>query len=143
MCPLRIILIFLSATLAGFFVVKNLKSPTGPQNEDVGEENEPAKAVPISSKVSAAVGKGFWTFVDMASGSSILSDLVNGIELVGTGLEQHCPEIHVSCWGFFEPSGIINLHLLPLLAMLTTVLLFLVGGNWSLEPLCLAIATGD
>ncbi|XP_011080670.1 uncharacterized protein LOC105163867 [Sesamum indicum] len=77
MCPLRIILIFLSATLAGFFVVKNLKSPTGPQNEDVVEENEPVKGVPISSKVSAAVGKGFWTFVDMASGRYLWRNLVS------------------------------------------------------------------
>lgn len=49
MCPLRIILIFLSATLAGFFVLKNLKSPPDLQNDDVTEETE---STPLSSKVN-------------------------------------------------------------------------------------------
>ncbi|KAK6141812.1 hypothetical protein DH2020_024445 [Rehmannia glutinosa] len=68
MCPLRIILIFLSATLAGFFVLRNLKSPPEPHNDDVREETESTNAVPLSSKVCTAAGKGFWTCVDMASG---------------------------------------------------------------------------
>ena len=33
MCPLRLILIFLSATLAGFFVLRNLKSQPQPNSD--------------------------------------------------------------------------------------------------------------
>ncbi|XP_051134107.1 uncharacterized protein LOC127253518 [Andrographis paniculata] len=82
MCPLRIILIFLSATLAGFFVLRNLKTPL-PNSEDekekvVGEEFESSNvAVPLSSKVCSAVGKGFWTCVDMASGRYLWRNLVS------------------------------------------------------------------
>lgn len=51
MCPLRVVLIFLSATLAGFFVLRGLKS----QSEDDHEHAElaPKEAVPLSTKVEA------------------------------------------------------------------------------------------
>ncbi|KAI3450257.1 hypothetical protein Pfo_006922 [Paulownia fortunei] len=77
MCPLRIILIFLSATLAGFFVLRNLKSPPEPEKDDVREETESTDAVPLSSKVCTAVEKGFWTCVDMASGKYLWRNLVS------------------------------------------------------------------
>ncbi|CAA2964123.1 uncharacterized protein LOC111393207 [Olea europaea var. sylvestris] len=82
MCPLRIILIFLSATLAGFFVLRNLKSPTIiPENDDVksptDKEIESPNSLTISSKVCGTIRKGFWTFVDMASGSYLWRNLVS------------------------------------------------------------------
>ncbi|KAG8371554.1 hypothetical protein BUALT_Bualt13G0100000 [Buddleja alternifolia] len=77
MCPLRMILIFISATLAAFFAFRNLKSPTGPQNDVVSEEFESKNAVPLSFKASAAIGKGFSTFVDMASGRYLWRNLVS------------------------------------------------------------------
>ncbi|KAL7113838.1 hypothetical protein ACP275_04G083700 [Erythranthe tilingii] len=80
MCPLRIILIFLSATLAGFFVLRNLNSSPDPLNDDgvdVAEEAESTGSAPMSSKVCAAVGKGFWTFVDMASGKYLWRNLAS------------------------------------------------------------------
>lgn len=40
MCPLRFILIFLSATLAGFFVLRNLKSQ--PQDFEAADDNSDA-----------------------------------------------------------------------------------------------------
>lgn len=40
MCPLRLILIFLSATLAGFFVLRNLRSqPHVEDNDDAVDED--------------------------------------------------------------------------------------------------------
>ncbi|XP_020215592.1 uncharacterized protein LOC109799438 [Cajanus cajan] len=74
MCPLRFILIFLSATLAGFFVIRNLRSQ--PQIDDgdgtvltnpkISDSSDPS--LNGTSKVRAALESGFWTFVDMASG---------------------------------------------------------------------------
>ncbi|KAL3850542.1 hypothetical protein ACJIZ3_012424 [Penstemon smallii] len=77
MCPLRIILIFLSATLAGFFVIRNLNSSPIPQNDDVGDETQSTNLPPLSSKVCSAVVKGFWTSVDMASGRYLWRNLVS------------------------------------------------------------------
>ncbi|KAJ6859511.1 hypothetical protein NC652_041712 [Populus alba x Populus x berolinensis] len=39
MCPLRLILVFLSATLAGFFVIKNLKSRPFSASTDTGDDD--------------------------------------------------------------------------------------------------------
>lgn len=56
MCPLRLILVFLSATLAAFFVLRNLRSQPQPQpqltefekeNEDVPETETSDSAKPI------------------------------------------------------------------------------------------------
>ncbi|KAH6766070.1 Methyltransferase-related protein [Perilla frutescens var. hirtella] len=77
MCPLRIILIFLSATLAGFFVLRNLKSSPEFENDAVKEETDSSDSVPLSSKVCTALGKGFWSCVDMASGKYLWRNLVS------------------------------------------------------------------
>ncbi|AES98963.1 hypothetical protein MtrunA17_Chr5g0432481 [Medicago truncatula] len=86
MCPLRLILIFLSATLAGFFVLRNLRSQ--PQiteldqnNEDIPEKEtldsaKPTLNAPSKSKVKAALESWFWTFIDMASGRYLWKHLV-------------------------------------------------------------------
>ena len=62
MCPLRLILIFLSATLAGFFVLRNLRSQSqitelDQNNEDTSETEtldsaKPTSNAPLKSKVS-------------------------------------------------------------------------------------------
>ncbi|KAL1545089.1 hypothetical protein AAHA92_21857 [Salvia divinorum] len=77
MCPLRIILIFLSATLAGFFVLRNLKSSPDLPNDSGKEESDSSDSIPLSSKVCTAFGKGFWTCVDMASGRYLWRNLVS------------------------------------------------------------------
>ncbi|KAF6156055.1 hypothetical protein GIB67_010979 [Kingdonia uniflora] len=70
MCPLRLILLFLSATLAGFFVLRNLKSTPdidisdAPLHKPTPDSDSPSR----STKVCAVIGLGFWTCVDMASG---------------------------------------------------------------------------
>ncbi|KAL5102246.1 hypothetical protein RYX36_006573 [Vicia faba] len=92
MCPLRLILVFLSATLAAFFVLGNLRSQPQPQpqlteldkekdNEDVSETETSNSAKPIliapsKSKVKVALESGFWMFVDMASGRYLWRQLV-------------------------------------------------------------------
>ncbi|CAL9133398.1 unnamed protein product [Musa acuminata var. zebrina] len=67
MCPLRVVLIFLSATLAGFFVLRNLRAE--PElNEEQQEEESPKPQLPFSTKVGSALGTVFWSCLDMASG---------------------------------------------------------------------------
>ncbi|CAD5172603.1 unnamed protein product [Musa acuminata subsp. malaccensis] len=67
MCPLRVLLILLSATLAGFFVLRNLK-PQPELNEERQEEDSPEEPLSLTTKVGSAISTGFWTCVDMASG---------------------------------------------------------------------------
>ncbi|URE21790.1 hypothetical protein MUK42_12476 [Musa troglodytarum] len=68
MCPLRVLLIFLSATLAGFFVLRNLKAQPGIVEARQEEEDSFEEQLSLSTKVRSAIGDGFWTCVDMASG---------------------------------------------------------------------------
>ncbi|XP_043725137.1 uncharacterized protein LOC122671774 isoform X1 [Telopea speciosissima] len=97
MCPLRLILIFLSATLAGFFVLRNLKSKPetslSDESDSSFEESSAAAAaaaaespsIPLSTEASAfpglqvcsAICSGFWTLVDMASGRYLWRNLVS------------------------------------------------------------------
>ncbi|OVA12653.1 hypothetical protein BVC80_9017g5 [Macleaya cordata] len=79
MCPLRLILLFISATLAGFFVLRNLKSkPEGfDSDESVKPLDESESYVPRSTKVMSAISSGFWTCVDMASGRYLWRQLAS------------------------------------------------------------------
>ncbi|RWW23927.1 hypothetical protein GW17_00011807 [Ensete ventricosum] len=67
MCPLRVVLIFLSATLAGFFALRNLRAETE-LNEEQQEEESPKPQLAFFTKVGSALGTVFWSFLDMASG---------------------------------------------------------------------------
>ncbi|KAJ6421852.1 hypothetical protein OIU84_026888 [Salix udensis] len=92
MCPLRLILIFLSATLAGFFVIKNLKSSPFSATTDTIEDDSTTTTTTTDSnrssphasdysssswlsKVKSGVEMGFWTLVDMASGKYLWRQL--------------------------------------------------------------------
>ncbi|KAL9382785.1 hypothetical protein Peur_025820 [Populus x canadensis] len=90
MCPLRLILVFLSATLAGFFVIKNLKSRPFSASTDTGDDDNSTTTTTDSnknsphpsdssssrfSKVKSGVEMGFWTLVDMASGKYLWRQL--------------------------------------------------------------------
>ncbi|KAI7753447.1 hypothetical protein M8C21_007442 [Ambrosia artemisiifolia] len=81
MCPLRIILIFLSATLAGFFVLRNLNSHSDAVDavdDSTSFSKSSSPSVEKSShKVYAAFVNGFWTCVDMASGRYLWRNLVS------------------------------------------------------------------
>ncbi|MCI09013.1 hypothetical protein A2U01_0030096, partial [Trifolium medium] len=82
MCPLRLILIFLSAILAGFFVLRNLRSQPQPQltedtpQTETSDSAKPTLNSPSKSKVKVALESGFWTFVDMASGRYLWRQMV-------------------------------------------------------------------
>ncbi|KAL6642146.1 hypothetical protein ACP70R_020327 [Stipagrostis hirtigluma subsp. patula] len=79
MCPLRVILIFLSATIAGFFLIRGLNAePDQFQDDDdkASDSGSPRAPVPLHSKVGSAVKTGFWTMVDMASGRYLWRTLV-------------------------------------------------------------------
>ncbi|EEF44644.1 conserved hypothetical protein [Ricinus communis] len=67
MCPLRLILIFLSATVAGFFLVRNLKSSPNDSDDPQSDSSTDDSKV-LFSIVRSAIKSGFWTTVDMASG---------------------------------------------------------------------------
>ncbi|KAL4587823.1 hypothetical protein LXL04_000697 [Taraxacum kok-saghyz] len=100
MCPLRIILIFLSATLAGFFVLRNIKSQSDTSDTDAAPADEstsfskssPSACVGRSTskvfssilgflfvfcRISGTFVNGFWTCVDMASGRYLWRNLVS------------------------------------------------------------------
>ncbi|KAJ7519387.1 hypothetical protein O6H91_20G036200 [Diphasiastrum complanatum] len=76
MCPLRVILIFLSASVAGYFAWKTLWSTDRDTSINTTEEAKDSKTSmsrqcciyervgTVGSKASA----GFWMLVDMASG---------------------------------------------------------------------------
>ncbi|AET00996.1 hypothetical protein MtrunA17_Chr5g0448171 [Medicago truncatula] len=75
MCPLRLILIFLSATLAVFFVLRNFRSQPKIDDDDEDVVSNPSSNQ--NSKVRAALESGFWTFLDMASGRYLWRHMVS------------------------------------------------------------------
>ncbi|XP_004500347.1 uncharacterized protein [Cicer arietinum] len=82
MCPLRLILVFLSATLAGFFVLRNFRSQPKIDDEDDADTTLPSDpkisdSSNENSKVRVALESGFWTFVDMASGRYLWRHVVS------------------------------------------------------------------
>ncbi|KAM1549024.1 hypothetical protein ACFX1Z_010137 [Malus domestica] len=84
MCPLRFILIFFSAALAAFFALRNLENlfqdstTCADHHQELLSSLKGQSASPsLSSKVASAAGKGFWTFVDMASGHYLWRTLVS------------------------------------------------------------------
>ena len=88
MCPLRVILIFLSATIAGFFLLRGLNAEpdlfqddaaaavAANDEDDEGSPGSPRDPAPLHSKVASAAKTGFWTMVDMASGRYLWRTLV-------------------------------------------------------------------
>ncbi|MBA0762019.1 hypothetical protein Gotri_024579 [Gossypium trilobum] len=76
MCPLRLILIFLSATLAGFFLLRNIKCHPQTNDDDHTRSNN-NNSHSAFSKVWAAIESGFWASLDMASGRYLWRHLVS------------------------------------------------------------------
>ncbi|GMI96907.1 hypothetical protein like AT5G58375 [Hibiscus trionum] len=78
MCPLRLILIFLSATLAGFLLIRNVKShPQSSHDDDPRTADINRNSHSAFSKVWQVIESGFWTCVDMASGRYLWRHLVS------------------------------------------------------------------
>ncbi|XXG84323.1 hypothetical protein AAC387_Pa10g1863 [Persea americana] len=63
MCPLRLILVFLSVILPWYFAWKSIRSDSPKPQDDVSDEKD------------KVIGKGFWTFMDMASGRYLWRNL--------------------------------------------------------------------
>ncbi|PRQ42742.1 hypothetical protein RchiOBHm_Chr3g0460941 [Rosa chinensis] len=81
MCPLRFILILLSTTLAGFFLLRNIASENdseicAPSNNGL-QEPDASSSPSFSCKVASAMRSAFWTSVDMASGRYLWRTLVS------------------------------------------------------------------
>lgn len=56
MCPLRVLLIFLSATLAGFFVLRNLRSQPKIDDDEVADSTLPSNPKILDSSNAASDG---------------------------------------------------------------------------------------
>ncbi|KAG0468159.1 hypothetical protein HPP92_017487 [Vanilla planifolia] len=78
MCPLRVVLIFLSATLAGFFVLRRLKA--GVEEEAPAVEGCcPKESLSLTEKVANSAGGGNLKSMDFyvpVSASILLVDLL-------------------------------------------------------------------
>ncbi|KAJ0243768.1 hypothetical protein HA466_0197730 [Hirschfeldia incana] len=70
MCPLRFLLVFFSAVLAGYFAWKTVNSsPEG--DEDSPVESNDKQGLCFRKRME----NGFWVFVDMASGKYLWRNL--------------------------------------------------------------------
>ncbi|XP_027359349.1 uncharacterized protein LOC113868000 [Abrus precatorius] len=76
MCPLRFILVFFSAVLAGYFAWKTVRSSP---KIDLASENSAEEEKSANKKEDFGLKKmienGFWVFVDMASGRYLWRNL--------------------------------------------------------------------
>ncbi|CAH8315812.1 unnamed protein product [Eruca vesicaria subsp. sativa] len=74
MCPMRFVLVFFSALLAGYFAWMTVNSSPELDSEDSSEEakdKDDKQGLGFKRKMS----NGFWMFVDMASGSYLWRNL--------------------------------------------------------------------
>ncbi|PKI77345.1 uncharacterized protein LOC116204957 [Punica granatum] len=69
MCPMRFILVFFSAVLAGYFAWRTVRSSpeVDPSLQDAAADTAPRKEA-RELNFKKVVQDGFWVFVDMASG---------------------------------------------------------------------------
>ncbi|PON37588.1 Methyltransferase-related protein [Parasponia andersonii] len=88
MCPLRFILVFFSAVLAGYFAWKTVGSSRGADldyDDSIKEKISPKEEETGFKRI---VQHSFWVFVDMASGRYLwrnLGDMKNKGEKVKSG----------------------------------------------------------
>ncbi|XP_052176248.1 uncharacterized protein LOC127790685 [Diospyros lotus] len=78
MCPLRFILVFLSAMLAGFLALRTLRSSPGVGFMDSGSSSTPEEISPKENKefeLKKTILNGLWVFGDMASGRYLWRNL--------------------------------------------------------------------
>lgn len=80
MCPLRFILVFFSALIAGYFAWRSFNNSPGIDPIQLNEDEKIPNSTPTPSKddartVRKVVQDGFWIFVDMASGKYLWRNL--------------------------------------------------------------------
>ncbi|XP_028112950.1 uncharacterized protein LOC114311071 [Camellia sinensis] len=77
MCPLRFILVFFSAILAGYFAWRTVRS--FPDTDMLTLEGSPIEKTSSKDKqeldLKKMIQNGFWVFVDMASGRYLWRNL--------------------------------------------------------------------
>ncbi|OAY44372.1 uncharacterized protein LOC122724395 [Manihot esculenta] len=77
MCPLRFILVFFSAVLAGYFAWRTVRS--SPEIEGINPVDSAVERTTLNDKqefdVKKTIQNGFWLFVDMASGKYLWRNL--------------------------------------------------------------------
>ncbi|CAN8300446.1 unnamed protein product [Cochlearia groenlandica] len=71
MCPLRFLLVFFSAVLAGYFAWKTVSSSPELISDDSPIEFNDKQELNLRKKME----NGFWVFVDMASGRYLWRNL--------------------------------------------------------------------
>ncbi|KAJ8763144.1 hypothetical protein K2173_025529 [Erythroxylum novogranatense] len=75
MCPLRFLLVFFSAILAGYFAWRTVRSSPEIENVVVDDRSAADKKEKQGFSVKRIVQNGFWVFVDMASGRYLWRNL--------------------------------------------------------------------
>ncbi|GKV08892.1 hypothetical protein SLEP1_g20464 [Rubroshorea leprosula] len=77
MCPLRFILVFFSAVLAGYLAWRTVRS--SPDVEEIIADGSTAERTAVKDNeelnFKRMVQSGFWVFVDMASGKYLWRNL--------------------------------------------------------------------
>ncbi|XP_059647322.1 uncharacterized protein LOC132293739 [Cornus florida] len=77
MCPLRFILVFISAVLAGYFAWRTVRSSE--ENGVLVSEDSKGEKKSLKDKqgfnMKRIIQNGFWVFVDMASGRYLWRNL--------------------------------------------------------------------
>ncbi|KAF7145710.1 hypothetical protein RHSIM_Rhsim04G0087700 [Rhododendron simsii] len=77
MCPLRFILVFFSAILAGYFAWRAVRS--SPETDIMGSDMSTEEKISSNDKqeihLKQMILNGFWGFVDMASGKYLWRNL--------------------------------------------------------------------
>ncbi|KAK9290554.1 hypothetical protein L1049_008724 [Liquidambar formosana] len=77
MCPLRFILVFFSALVAGYFAWRTVRSSQ--ETEDMSFEDSTIEKISPKDKqefnLKRIIQEGFWVFVDMASGRYLWRNL--------------------------------------------------------------------
>ncbi|KAF8085408.1 hypothetical protein N665_0667s0006 [Sinapis alba] len=71
MCPLRFLLVFFSAVLAGYFAWKTVNSSPDLISDDSSVELNDKQAINFKKRME----DGLWVFVDMASGKYLWRNL--------------------------------------------------------------------
>ncbi|XP_024383177.1 uncharacterized protein [Physcomitrium patens] len=88
MCPLRVILLFLSAILAGYFAFKTVREQGNSSILSV-DEDEPEQAMEqtsIATKVTTGISSSFWVVIDMLSGRYLYQNLKGQTQAKGEEL---------------------------------------------------------
>ncbi|KAF2566480.1 hypothetical protein F2Q70_00025753 [Brassica cretica] len=70
MCPLRFLLVFFSAVLAGYFAWKTVSS-----SPELISDDSPVELNDKGLSFNKKMENGFWVFVDMASGRYLWRNL--------------------------------------------------------------------